>query len=114
MDDFIKILPSRQRRTLLRGLTDKQKILLEGIRKTRKGEGGEKQVIKTHCRNMVILPEMIGLTLLVYSGKEFISIKIEPTMIGHYLGEFVSPIKRVQHGTPGIGASRSSMYVPLK
>lgn len=114
MDEFIKLLPSRQRRSLLRGLTPQQKILLEKLRKLRKGEEGEKNVLKTHCRDMIILPEMVGLTILVYNGKEFLPVKIRPEMVGHYLGEFSSPIKKVVHGTPGIGASRSSMYVPLK
>jgi len=114
MDDFIKMLPSRQRRTLQRGLTDQQKIFLERIRHLRGKPDGEKEVIKTHCRDMVVLPEMVGLTLLIHSGKEFAQVTIKPEMIGHYIGEFASPIRKVVHGTPGIGASRSSMYVPLK
>ena len=63
---------------------------------------------------MIILPEMVGLTILVHNGKEFSTVEIKPEMIGHYLGEFAITIKKVSHGTPGIGASRSSMYVPLK
>ncbi|MEM4245784.1 MAG: 30S ribosomal protein S19 [Candidatus Bathyarchaeia archaeon] len=114
MDDFIKILPSRQRRSLQRGLTEQQKIFLERIRQLRGRPEGEKEVVKTHCRDMPILPEMVGLTFLVHSGKEFVQVTVRPEMVGHYLGEFASPIKKVVHGTPGIGASRSSMYVPLK
>ncbi|MGB9622595.1 MAG: ribosomal protein S19 family protein, partial [Candidatus Bathyarchaeia archaeon] len=70
--------------------------------------------IKTHVRDLVILPEMIGRTLLVHNGKEFVEVKISEKMVGHYLGEFVSTMKQVKHGRPGIGASRSSMYIPLK
>ena len=115
MDEFIRLLPSRQRRSLLKGLTNGQRILLEEIKEAKKApEKGKKIIIKTHCRDMIILPEMIGLTLLVHNGKEFSSVEIKPEMIGHYLGEFASSIKKVVHGTPGIGASRSSMYVPLK
>jgi len=115
MDEFIRLLPSRQRRSLLKGLTNGQRILLEEIKEAKKvAEKGKKIVVKTHCRDMIILPEMIGLTLLVHNGKEFSSVEIKPEMIGHYLGEFASSIKKVVHGTPGIGASRSSMYVPLK
>ncbi|MEM2576477.1 MAG: ribosomal protein S19 family protein, partial [Candidatus Bathyarchaeia archaeon] len=44
----------------------------------------------------------------------FVPVEIKPEMIGHYLGEFAITNKRVVHGAPGIGASRSSMYVPLK
>lgn len=114
MDEFIRILPSRQRRSLTRGLTADQRILMELIRHYSRGKGKDAKPIKTHCRDMVILPEMVGLTLLVHSGKEFVSIDIKPEMIGHYIGEFVITNKKVVHGTPGIGASRSSMYVPLK
>ena len=114
MDEFIRILPSRQRRSLTRGLTTDQRALMELIRTSRKTKGKESKPIKTHCRDMVIIPEMVGLNLLIHSGKEFTSLDIKPEMIGHYVGEFVITNKKVVHGTPGIGASRSSMYVPLK
>jgi small subunit ribosomal protein S19 len=114
MDEFIRILPSRQRRSLTRGLTTDQRTLMELIRASRRSKGNDTKPIKTHCRDMVILPEMVGLKLLVHSGKEFASVEVRPEMIGHYLGEFVITNKKVLHGTPGIGASRSSMYVPLK
>jgi small subunit ribosomal protein S19 len=110
MDAFINLLPSRHRRSLQRGLTPEQRILLEKIRKT-KDHGS---VVKTHVRDMIILPEMVGVALLVHNGKEFISVEIKSEMIGHYLGEFAITNRPVKHGTPGIGASRSSMYVPLK
>lgn len=113
MDEFIRILPSRQRRSLTRGLTVDQRTLMELIRNSHK-KGKDAKPIRTHCRDMVVIPEMIGLMLLVHSGKEFTSVEIKPDMIGHYLGEFAITNKKVLHGTPGIGASRSSMYVPLK
>ena len=75
---------------------------------------GSSIIVKTHIRDMIILPEMVGLTILVHNGKDFVSVPITPEMIGHYLGEFAITNKPVKHGTPGIGASRSSMYVPLK
>ena len=108
------MLPSRQRRSLTRGLTADQRLLMERIRAVRRSKAKDAKPIKTHCRDMVILPEMVGLTLLVHSGKEFAPIEVKPEMVGHYLGEFVITNKKVVHGTPGIGASRSSMYVPLK
>jgi small subunit ribosomal protein S19 len=110
MDEFINLLPSRPRRSLQRGLTPEQRILLEKIRKA-KVNG---KAIKTHVRDITILPEMVGVTIQVHNGKEFISVEIKSEMIGHYLGEFAVTNKPVKHGTPGIGASRSSMYVPLK
>jgi small subunit ribosomal protein S19 len=114
MDEFINLLPSRQRRSLHRGLTPEQRILLEKIRKTKEvvKEGGK--AVKTHVRDTIILPEMVGTTIHVHNGKEFVQVEIKADMIGHYLGEFAVTNRPVKHGTPGIGASRSSMYVPLK
>ncbi|MET1159401.1 MAG: 30S ribosomal protein S19 [Thermoprotei archaeon] len=113
MDEFIQLLPARQRRSLKRGLTDAQVKLLAKIRKLRQKKATN-IVIKTHVRDMIILPEMVGLTIAVYNGKEFIPVKIVPEMIGHYLGEFSPTTKRVQHGEPGLKATRSSMFVALK
>jgi small subunit ribosomal protein S19 len=115
MDEFINLLPSRQRRSLQRGLTPEQRILLEKMREAQEArEKGEDVTIKTHVRDMIILPEMVGVKILVHNGQEFFPVEIKPEMIGHYLGEFAITNKPVRHGTPGIGASRSSMYVPLK
>jgi len=115
MDEFILLLPSHQRRSLQRGLTPEQRILIESIRKTKQTQQKEPiPVVKTHARDMVILPEMVGTTILVHNGKTFSSVEIQPEMVGHYLGEFAITNKPVKHGSPGIGASRSSMYVPLK
>ena len=115
MDEFIHLLPSRQRRSLRRGLSTEQRKLLENIRLIKESmRQGKPMTVKTHARDMIILPEMVGATVLVHNGKEFVSITITPEMIGYYLGEFAITNKPVRHGTPGIGASRSSMYVPLK
>ncbi|MCS7094470.1 MAG: 30S ribosomal protein S19 [Thaumarchaeota archaeon] len=112
MDEFIKLLPSRRRRTLKRGMTDAQRKLLERVRKYKRL--GVSKPIRTHAREMVILPEMVGLTVAVHNGKEFVPVEIVPEMIGHRLGEFAITNKRVVHGRPGVGATKSSMYVPLK
>jgi small subunit ribosomal protein S19 len=115
MDEFINILPARQRRSLQRGLTPEQRILLEKLREAKEVQKeGKEANIKTHVRDLIILPEMVGAKIGVHNGKEFVAIDIKPEMIGHYLGEFAITNKPVRHGTPGIGASRSSMYVPLK
>jgi small subunit ribosomal protein S19 len=108
MDEFINLLPSRMRRSLRRGLSNEQRIILERLRQ----DNGKP--IRTHSRDMIILPEMIGKTILVHSGQEFVELRINEKMLGHYLGEFVITNKLVRHGKPGIGASRSSMYIPLK
>ncbi len=115
MDDFIRLLPSRQRRSLKRGLSQDQRKLLEKLRRAkRESEGSKIKTVQTHSRDMIILPEMIGLTIQVHNGEEFEPVEIVEQMIGHYVGEFAITNKKVVHGMPGIGASRSSMYVPLK
>lgn len=115
MDELIELLPTRRRRTLKRGLPPRQKKLLMKLRAARKqAKRGKEVIVRTHCRDMVILPEMVDLTIAVHNGKEFKRIKIIPQMIGHVLGEFSTTMGRVKHGNPGIGATKSSAYVPLK
>lgn len=115
MDQFIQLLPARARRSLRRGLPPRQKKLLERLRRAyRAKKRGKDLITRTHVRDMIIFPEMVGLKIGVYNGKEFEIVDILPDMIGHYLGEFSLTRRRVQHGSPGIGATRSSKYVPLK
>lgn len=112
LEKLFQILSSRQRRSLTRGITDGKRKLIEEIKLAKAGK--LKTPIKTHLRDLIILPYMVGATINVYGGKEFVPITIIPEMIGHYLGEYVITNKRVVHGAPGVGASRSSLYVPLK
>ncbi|RMF07220.1 30S ribosomal protein S19 [Candidatus Woesearchaeota archaeon] len=105
--EFAELLPSRQRRTLKRGFDEAQKALLKKLR------AGKKEV-KTHSRDMIVLPEMVGKTIKVYNGKEFVAVMIQPEMIGHFLGEFSLTRKRGQHGSPGVGATRSSASISVR
>ncbi len=115
LDEFVQLLPARQRRSLMRGFTKAQIKLLAKIRKIlRDPELAKKTVIKTHVRDMVILPEMVGLTFAVYNGKEYIQFKVTPEMIGHRLGEFSSTTKKVTHGEPGLKATKSSRFIAVK
>jgi small subunit ribosomal protein S19 len=98
------------RRSLRRGLSERQRIVIEKIRSAKPGE----KPVRTHSRDLIILPEMIGKTIMVFNGREFFSVKIDAKKVGHYLGEFAITNQPVRHGRPGIGASRSSMYIPLK
>ena len=111
-EELFGLLNARQRRSLKRGLSDNKKKLIGEIKLAK--EGKNKNPIKTHQRDLIILPYMVGVTMNVFSGKEFTPITISPEMIGHYIGEYVITNKRVSHGAPGVGASRSSLYVPLK
>jgi small subunit ribosomal protein S19 len=115
LNEFAKLLTSKERRSLRRGLTERQKKLLEEIRKN------PEKFHKTHERDMVILPEMVGAKIGVYIGGtkkgesgKWAPITITPEMIGHRLGEFALTCKRVKHSAPGIGATRGSKHVALK
>ncbi|HZW85472.1 MAG TPA: 30S ribosomal protein S19 [Nitrososphaerales archaeon] len=109
---LLELLPSRARRSLNRGVSEEKRKLLEDARAIK--EGKSEGQIKTHARDMIILPTMVGLTIGVHNGREFVNLEVKPEMVGRYLGEYVITNKKVVHGTPGIGASRSSLYVPLK
>lgn len=110
MDEFIRLLPARMRRSLRRGISDSQRIVIEKIRIWTP----DKKPVRTHARDLIILPEMIGKTVQVFNGQEFVEVKLDLKKVGHYLGEYAVTNKPVRHGRPGIGASRSSMYIPLK
>lgn len=107
LKEFMALIPSRQRRSLKRGFTEAQKALMVRI------EAGENNV-KTHCRDMIIVPQMVGKTLRVYNGKEYLPIAITAQMLGHYLGEFSHTRKGVAHSAAGIGATRSSKAVSAR
>ncbi|MBN2154689.1 MAG: 30S ribosomal protein S19 [Candidatus Lokiarchaeota archaeon] len=116
MDEFIQLVPARMRRSLKRGLPKRHKKVIEKLRKAhRAARAGKELIVRTHCRDLPIFPEFIGLTIGVYNGKDFIPVKVTPEHIGHYLGQFAPTTpKPVTHGSPGIGATKSSQYVPLK
>lgn len=108
IEEFARLLKARERRALKRGLTSQQKKLLERIRKN------PNKFHKTHVRDMVILPEMVGVKLGVFNGKEWVTVVIKPEMIGHRLGEFAVTTQRVKHSAPGVGATRGSKHIAVK
>ena len=111
-DKLFKLLTARARRSLKRGINDGKRKLIDEIKEAK--AGNNQNTIKTHLRDLIILPYMVGATVNIFSGKEFVPITISEEMVGHYLGEYVITNKRVTHGAPGVGSSRSSLYVPLK
>jgi small subunit ribosomal protein S19 len=106
LEEFTELLPSRERRSIKRGFTEGQKKVLHEFKDGR--------TIRTHHRDMIILPEMLGQTIEIHNGKEFVSVVLQPEMIGHRFGEFAPTRSRVTHGSAGVGATRSSKFVPLK
>ena len=106
LNDFMELLPSAQRRKIKRGFTKEEKHFLDELRK--------KDNVKTHCREMIILPEMIGKTILIHNGKVFNKLTITEEMIGHIIGEFSLTRGRITHSSPGVGATRSSGSTSVK
>ena len=106
IEDLAGLLPARQRRKLKRKLREGEENLLTRIT--------SKEGVKTHLRDAIVLPSMVGKTVGIHNGKGFEYVEIKTEMIGHYLGEFALTRSRVSHGAAGVGATRSSKYVPLK
>ncbi|TPX66319.1 hypothetical protein CcCBS67573_g07875 [Chytriomyces confervae] len=109
-EQLTEIVHARARRRFQRGLKRKPMGLIKKLRKAKKDavDGEKPETVKTHLRNMIIVPEMVGSVVGVYNGKVFNQIEIKAEMIGHYLAEFSITYKPVGHGRPGIGASSSS------
>ena len=108
LNEFAQMLKSRARRVIRRGFTEDEKKLLEKVR------ASGKKPIKTHTREMLIIPEMMDKTIQVHNGKEFVPVNITIEMLGHRLGEFVMTRREVKHGGLGVGATRSSKHMSVK
>lgn len=100
LKEFAELLPSRQRRSIERGFDAVKKKIIDKLRK--------RNNIKTHSRDMIVLPQFVGKTVNIHNGKSFESVLIQEDMIGMFFGELVLTRKRVQHNSPGVGASKSS------
>jgi small subunit ribosomal protein S19 len=100
LSELAEILPSRQRRSIKRGLDEGKKKIIKKLQKL--------DTIETHVRDMIVLPQFIGKTIKIHNGKEFVPVIIQEDMIGCFFGELSQTRKRVQHNSPGVGASKSS------
>jgi len=107
IEDFAKLVPARERRKIKRGFTEVEKKFLASVRANEKD-------IKAQCRDMIIIPEMIGKTVKIHNGREWVMLIIEPEMLAHRLGEFAQTRKQVRHSAPGIGATRSSASLSVR
>ncbi len=108
-DEVLELIPSRARRTYLRGLNYEQQLFFDNVIAAEPGE-----VVRTHRKDVPIIPQFVGKTVSVYNGKEFKEFEIKPEMIGCFIGEFVLTRKAPAHSGPGVGATRSSKFMPLK
>ena len=106
LSNFSKLLTTRKRRSLSKTVMERAEPLMKKVRDTNQGK--RKKPIKTHMRTMIVLPEMIGLKISVYNGKEFTEINVTEEMLGLFLGELAPTRKKLSHGTAGVGATKSS------
>jgi small subunit ribosomal protein S19 len=113
LKDFAQLANSRAKRSLLRGFDKK---LLKKIDKANamKKEGKEPKPVRTHGRDSIIIPAMVGLRIAVHKGNSFEIIEVKPEMLGHYLGEMVMTRKKLMHGKAGIGATKSSTAITAR
>ena len=109
LGDLAKVVTSRARRSIRRGFSPEALLFLERMRSTEPGK-----VVRTHCRDALVLPEHVGRHVAIHNGKEFKEIEVRPEMIGHYFGEFSLTRRFEKHSGPGVGATRSSKFMPLK
>jgi len=109
LQEIIELLPARPRRSFIRGLDDERLTFVEKLR-----ANGSDEPVRTHCRDVPILPDFVGKKISIHNGKEFVNLEVRAEMIGHYLGEFAMTRKPVAHSGPGVGATRSSKFMPLK
>ncbi len=107
--EFAKYLKSRQRRSVLRNFQELEKFLNKCKEKIKKGKP-----IKTHNREFVIVPQMVGMQIHVYNGNKFIPVKISEEMVGHRLGEFASTRAKVKHSKAGVGATKGTKHKAKK
>lgn len=103
LKDFAKHIPARSRRSVLR-----HPEFIEKFVKLSEEKVNNKRKIRTHLRDLVIVPKMVGMEMGVYNGKSFEDVKIEIEMLGHRLGEFTLTRQKVTHSAAGIGATRGS------
>ena len=114
-DELMDLVCCRARRRMSRGLKRKPMALIKRLRQAKKeAPPGEKpRGVKTHLRNMIIVPEMIGSIVGIYNGKMFCGVEMKPEMVGMYLGEFAITYKPVRHGRPGVSAAHQTRFIPL-
>jgi small subunit ribosomal protein S19 len=107
--EFAKYLPSRQKRTVLRNF----QVIEDFVKRAKtKIEKGKK--IRTHSRDIIIVPQMVGMNIQIHNGKTFVPILIEPEMISHRLGEMSATRGKIAHSKAGIGATKGSKHKAKK
>lgn len=113
LKEFAMLATSRARRTIQRGYDKKILKKIEKAKETQ-AKGQQAKPIRTHKRNLIIIPQMIGIRMGIHKGNTFEIVEIQPEMLGHFLGEMTMTRKRLLHGKAGVGATRSSTAISAR
>ena len=107
--EFAKYLRARERRSVLRQFQKVEEFINRMKIKT-----GREKLLKTHERDIIIVPDMVGMKIQVHDGKGFFPVIIMGEMLGHRLGEFAITRSKVKHSKAGIGATKGSKFKAKK
>lgn len=115
-ENIVALFKSGQRRRFAHGIHPKYDRLIKKLKTAVKNtpHGEKPKAVKTHLRNAIIMPEMVGSIAEVYSGKYWTPVEIKADMVGQYLGEYSMTYKPIKHGKVGHGATRGSKFVSLR
>ena len=108
--EFAALLRARQRRTTLRMFQEIEDFVKRAQTKLAKG----KKIIRTHKRDLVIVPQLIEMKLQIYNGRDFVPVEITGDMLGHKFGEFAPTRARIKHTKAGVGATKGSKHKSKK
>jgi small subunit ribosomal protein S19 len=107
--EFAKFSKSRQKRTILRNFQEIEKFISRSKEKIRKDKK-----IRTHQRDLVVVPGMVDMKIHIHNGNKFIPVEITGEMLGHKFGEFAPTRARIKHSKAGIGATKGTKYKAKK
>ncbi len=109
LEELAQVLNARARRSIRRGFNFETTQFFERLQSTPR-----EKVVRTHCRDALVLPAHVGRRIAIHNGRAFTEVEVRPEMIGHYYGEFSLTRRFEKHSGPGVGATRSSKFMPLK
>lgn len=107
--EFAQFLKARQRRAALRQFHEIEKFIARANKKISKNKA-----VKTHSRELIVVPKMVGMKIHIYNGRAFEPVDIVGNMLGHRFGEFALTRVKTKHGTAGVGATKGSKFKSKK
>ena len=107
--EFAKLLRARQRRSVLRQFQEIEKFVNRA-----KAKMNRNKPIRTNQRDLIVVPQMVGMKIAIHNGKNFIVTNIIEEMLGHTFGEFALTRGRTKHGKQGVGATKGTKFKAKK